>query len=334
MKKIIAVLALLSIILSLASCNVNDQDDAEETKEIVLGNEVESVVLTTFDEENITIDTGADFYEIFNKVKFWNKSEKKYSYTAETKLDDNSKSFTTMNIYYPAEANFTSGSLLEAKVKKEGDDAVAVIEEYSYSKESADNKREMIIFNNYTYKEEKAFGGSVSDANGYKVYVSDEYPVMPEVGSELNDMLVRANHLKMIAVNSQLFQPVEPYESNGKTYDFNDVITREYKLYENYIVFKQTAPFINVNIGAGLDAAIMYALFTNTDCSVTQEAYYNVHTGKIEMIKIYGNTLLYAAGYAGQKMEINMQMYIHDITDAEIQQKVDTLIDYVKTSAE
>ena len=332
MKKIIAVLAILSIILSLAACNVNDQDDAEETKEIVLGDEVESVVLTTVEGENITIDTGADFYEIFNKVKFWNKSEKKYSYTAETKLDDNSKSFTTMNIYYPDD--FTKGYFIETNVKKEGDDAVAVIEEYSYSKESADNKREMIIFNNYTYKEEKAFGGSVSDANGYKVYVSDEYPIMPEAGSELNDMLVRANHLKMIAVNSQLFQPLEPYEANGKTYDFNDVITREYKLYENYIVFKQTAPFINVNIGAGLDAAIMYALFTNTDCSVTQEAYYNVHTGEIEMIKIYGNTLLYAAGYAGQKMEINMQMYIHDITDAEIQQKVDTLINYVKTSAE
>ena len=332
MKKIIAVLVILSIILSLAACNVNDQDDAEETKEIVLGDEVESVVLTTVEGENITIDTGADFYEIFNKVKIWNKSEKKYSYTAETKLDDNSKSFTTTNIYYPDD--FTKGYLIETNVKKEGDDAVAVIEEYSYSKVSADNTREMITFNNYTYKEEKAFGGSVSDANGYKVYVSDEYPIMPEAGSELNDMLLRANHLKMIAVNSQLFQPLEPYEANGKTYDFNDVITREYKLYENYIVFKQTAPFINVNIGAGLDAAIMYALFTNTDCSVTQEAYYNVHTGEIEMIKIYGNTLLYAAGYAGQKMEINMQMYIHDITDAEIQQKVDTLIDYVKTSAE
>ena len=332
MKKIIAVLVILSIILSLAACNVNDQDDAEETKEIVLGDEVESVVLTTVEGENITIDTGADFYEIFNKVKIWNKSEKKYSYTAETKLDDNSKSFTTMNIYYPDD--FTKGYFIETNVKKEGDDAVAVIEEYSHSSQSADNKREMIIFNNYTYKEEKAFGGSVNDANGYKVYASDEYPIIPEVGSELNDMLVRANHLKMIAVNSQLFQPLEPYEANGKTYDFNDVITREYKLYENYIVFKQTAPFINVNIGAGLDAAIMYALFTNTDCSVTQEAYYNVHTGEIEMIKIYGNTLLYAAGYAGQKMEINMQMYIHDITDAEIQQKVDTLINYVKTSAE
>jgi hypothetical protein len=59
-----------------------------------------------------------------------------------------------------------------------------------------------------------------------------------------------------------------------------------------------------------------------------------VQTGEIEMIKIYGNMLWYAPGYAGQKMEINMQMYIHDITDAEIQQKVDTLIDYVKTSAE
>ena len=326
MKKFIAVLAILSIILTLASCNKNDSD----INEIVLGDEVESVVLTTVDGENITIDTGADFYEIFNKVKIWNKSEKKYSYTAETKLDDNSKSFTTMNIYYPDD--FTRGYFIETNVKKEGDDAVAVIEEYSYSNASADNTREMIIFNNYTYKEEKAFGGSVNDANGYKVYASEEYPLMPEVGSELNDRLVRANHLKMIALNSQLFQSVEPYEENGKTYDFNDVITREYKLYENYIVFKQTAPFINVTLG--FDAAIMYAAFTNTDCSVTQEAYCNVHTGEIEMIKIYGNMLWYAPGYAGQKMEINMQMYIHDITDAEIQQKVDTLIDYVKTSAE
>ena len=91
---------------------------------------------------------------------------------------------------------------------------------------------------------------------------------------------------------------------------------------------------MNISVTLGFDAAIMYAAFTNTDCSVTQEAYCNVHTGEIEMIKIYGNTLWYAPGYAGQKMEINMQMYIHDITDAEIQQKVDTLIDYVKTSAE
>jgi hypothetical protein len=131
-----------------------------------------------------------------------------------------------------------------------------------------------------------------------------------------------------------LFKSFEPYESNAKTYDFNDVITREYKLYENYIVFKQTAPFIDVNIWAGLDPAVLYASFTNAECSITQEAYCNVQTGEIEMIKIYGDTLWYSLEYLGQKVEINVQVYINDVAEAKIQQKVDKLIEHVKTSAE
>ena len=61
MKKFIAVLAILSIILTLASCNKNDSD----IKEIVLGDEVESVVLTTVEGENITCTAETGFYEIF-----------------------------------------------------------------------------------------------------------------------------------------------------------------------------------------------------------------------------------------------------------------------------
>ena len=325
MKKFIAVLTILSIILTLASCNKNDSD----IKEIVLGDEVESVVLTTVEGENITCTAETGFYEIFNKVYSLIRSGEKYSYTAETKLGDNSKSFTNMDIYRLAD-----GFLKETKVKKEGDDAVALIEEYSYSKTSADNTSEMIYFNNYTYKEEKAFGGTVNDANGYKVYASDEYPLTPGGDTELADMYVRANLLMRIAFTSELFQAVEPYEANGKTYDFNDVITREYKLYENYIVFKQTAPFIDTHIGVGLDAALLYASFANAECSITQEAYCNVQTGEIEMIKIYGDTLWYSLGYIGEKVEINVQVYINDVAEDEIQKKIDKLIDYVKANAE
>ena len=215
MKKFIAVLAILSIILTLASCNVNDQDDAEETKKIVLGNEVDSVELTTIDGEKITCTAETGFYEIFDKVYSRSRAGKKYSYTAETKLGDNSKSFTNMDMYCLAD-----GFLMETKVKKEGDDAVALIEEYSYSKQSADNTREMIIFNNYTYKEEKAFCGTVYDANEYKLYASDEYPTTPGGDTELADMYARADHLKIIALESVLFKSFEPYESNDKTYDF------------------------------------------------------------------------------------------------------------------
>ena len=113
-------------------------------------------------------------------------------------------------------------------------------------------------------------------------------------------------------------------------------MTREYKLYENYIVFKQTAPFINVskNMVLGNDPEVLFASFSSTDCSITQEAYCNIKTGKIECIKVYGDTLWYRPEYWGTKMEINMQVYIHDVAENEIQKKIDKLIDYVKANAE
>jgi hypothetical protein len=57
-------------------------------------------------------------------------------------------------------------------------------------------------------------------------------------------------------------------------YDYNELVTREYKLYENYIVFKQTAPFWDIpTIGSGQDESIVYARFAGSDFSVTQEEY-------------------------------------------------------------
>ena len=292
MKKFIAVLSILSIILTLSSCNKNDSD----IKEIVLGDEVESVVLTTVEGENITCTAETGFYEIFDKVYSRGRAGEKYSCTAETKLGDNSKSFTNMNVYYYDD--FTKGCFIETNVKKEGDDAVAVIEEYDYTNQSADGQFEKINFNSYTYKDEKAFGGVVIGNDG-KVYASEEYPLIPAEGTELADMQVRAGYSKMLILSPELFQSYEPYEANSKTYDLNEFITREYKLYENYIVFKQTAPFINLskNMVLGNDPELLFAAFSNTECSITQEAYCNVQTGKIELIKVYGDTLWYVRQY-------------------------------------
>ena len=330
MKKFIAVLAILSIILTLASCNKNDSD----IKEIVLGDEVESVVLTTVEGENITCTAETGFYEIFDKIYSRGRAGERYSYTAETKKGDDSKSFTTANIYYYDD--FTKGCFFEANVKKEGDDAAAVIEEYTYTNQSADGQYENIIYSSYTYKDEKAFGGTALDADGFKVYASEEYPLRPAEGTELADMAVRASLSKLLILSPELFQHINPVETNDKTYNFDEFITREYKLYENYIVFKQTAPFINLsnNMMIGNNPDILYASFSSADCSITQEAYCNIETGEIELIKVYGDTLWYVPEYWGIKIEINMQIYIHDVDEGEIQKKIDKLIDYVKANAE
>ena len=341
MKKIIAIFALLSIILSFAACNKNEQDDSEglqpldkfdiaETKDIVLGNEVDSVVLTTSTGEKITVDSTVDFFEIFGKVDFsTRKVGKKYSCVAETKLHNQSKSFANINCYYLDGAEF-----YESRAKKDGDDAVAASEEYSSSKKIEDNKYEMITHCRYFYKDEKAFGGTEYGESGYKVYVSDAYPMIPDTDTELGEMHPRLNYPRNLIYFTEFFKSYEPYESNNKTYDFNEFVTREYKLYENYIVCKQTSPFLIFNNNVWQDPAIAYNSFLNSDCSITQEAYCNVKTGEIELIKVYGDTLWHVPEYLGFELEINMQIYIHNFDETESQPKIDNLISYIKSNAD
>ena len=327
----IAIFSIFSILFSLTGCNQPAQSDFDisEIKKIVLGKKVDSVVLTTSENEKITYDNQADFYDIFNKVGFAYEDGKKYSYIAETKLQDQSKTFVNMNAYYLEDAEF-----YEFRAKKEGDNAVAVMEEYAYQKQTEENTLEMSTFCRYTYKDEKAFGGSESDANGYVIYSSDAYPLIPVSGTELCEMQARAGNLRTLVQWTDFFQNYEPFEAGGKTYDYNEFITREYTLYENYIVFKQTAPFLHMNIGLRQDLHLLYMQFLNADCSITQEAYCNVKTGEIEYVKVYGDTLWHLPEYQGRELEMNMQLYIHDIGESEGQQKVDNLIHYVKSNAD
>jgi hypothetical protein len=118
-------------------------------------------------------------------------------------------------------------------------------------------------------------------------------------------------------------------------YDYNELVTREYKLYENYIVFKQTAPFWDLPIiGSGQDESIVYARFADSDFSVTQEAYYNIKTGEIELVKVYGETLCHASGYYLKNLEINIQIFVNDLEESEAKGKVDAMIAYIKENAD
>ena len=114
MKKIIAIISLMTIIFSFASCkkdetvqpDVNtgtsqprENFDIVEKTEIVLGSEVSSVVITTADGEKITVDSSADFYEIFDNIVHWFGDGTKYSISTEMKLQGESKYFVNLNYY-------------------------------------------------------------------------------------------------------------------------------------------------------------------------------------------------------------------------------------------
>ena len=337
MKKIISILLLVLMVLSLNSCNINgtvdpghssssEEFDIADTKQIVLGNKVDSVVIKIGTDEEITFDNTADFYEVLANVGALLENGKKYSYVAETQLEDQNRFYSNANIYY-----FDNGALVESRIKKEGSDDVAVVDEYSFSKQVGD-RMVMDSFARYIYKADKAFGGMVYGENGYESYYSDSFPLIPAQGSELGGMEVESKRSTNILFSTRFFIKNKPFEANGKTYDFDQFVTREYELYENYIVFKQTSPFLIMDIAPGQDPELIYARVENSNCSITQEAYYNVKTGEFELIKLYGNTLWSAYSYTGKSIQINMQIYIHDIKQSEFEQKTDYLFDYVTSN--
>lgn len=323
---------LISLFLSLISCNKKkevgkdsnlkdstDEFNVAETKEIILGNAVDSVVFTTRAGEKIIIDQTEDFYEILEKIGELDKFEigKKYSYIAETQLENQSKFFVNGNVYYMDGAQFR-----EFRTRKDGKDAFATEEVYDYQIQLGNGDSKSFV--RIMYEDDKAFGGVENTENGQKVYRSDSFPMMPQQGSELGEMYTTTHFLLSGFSCSGSFDEHGQYET---------FVTREYELYENYIVFKQTAPFLYTSVGVGQDPNLLYVLFSNTNCSITQEAYYNVKTGEIELIKLYGNTSWYTPEYFGKNLEIILNIYIHDIDKIECEQKIDNLIDYVKSNS-
>lgn len=329
MKKLIAIIALLAMTLSLSACGEGQQIDFDiaKTKDIVLGNEVDSVTIKTVGGGDLTLDGSADFYEVFESINFDFKNGVKCSGIAEIKRGDESRSYINMNSYLLDDAHV---QLYEFRAKKDGDGAIAVIEEYASHKQLADGSP-VVSFANYSYKNEKAFGGY---ENGVK-YSTDEYHLVPQSGTELCDMQVRAVYLRTLVYSTELFSRYETFEINGETCDLDDFVEREYKLYENYIVFKQTAPFLNLYHGpAGADPEILYRQVQklNSDFSVTQEAYYSVETGKIEFIRIYGETIWHTPERFGIKLEMDIKIYVYELEDSEIEQKIEGLINRIKSS--
>ena len=120
---------------------------------------------------------------------------------------------------------FHNGALVESRIKKEGSDDVAVVDEYSFSKQVGD-RMVMDSFARYIYKADKAFGGMVYGENGYESYYSDSFPLIPAQGSELGGMEVESKRSTNILFSTRFFIKNKPFESNGKTYDFDQFVTR------------------------------------------------------------------------------------------------------------
>ena len=219
-------------------------------------------------------------------------------------------------------------------MKLEGDEAVASCDDYRWFKFiPEENKHYRSNFFSISYKDEKAFVGTEFNENGHKTYASQAFPMTPAPGSELSKAQACSTYPSMISNFTLFFTRVDGIVEGKK--DLSDSTHREYKLYKNYIVFKQTAPILmRPSISSGGDDAIFYSRLDNYDYSITQEAYYNIETGEFDLVKIYGVTLFHGGEFYGEKLEIDMSIYIYKDIESEAKEKVDNLINYVKSNSD
>lgn len=326
MKKIIAVFSLISILFCFSSCKNNPFDkrpDYLKERDIVLGDRVDSVEFTSENGEKTTFFATDDFYTVLDKIDLDYTNGKKLVLDAKIQLDDETPLYINFEQYSPEDS-----SLQKYEIYKEGELSTAVID--LYSEYTIGGKS----FQKYVYKDEIAFSGFEGrGTDDITNYFSSKFPKAPEVGTELFEMYFAADDFNGFLGMASIFRY---YNVPSKTeVDINDLISVEYKLYENYIVLKQTAPFITAQTPDSMfDERIFYKQAEASGCSIIQEAYCNVETGKIELIRIYGNTTMHTYKHWGDKWEVDIKIYVYDIDEAEFKKEVDKLADYVKSNAD
>ena len=324
MKKIIAVFSLISILFCFSSCKNNPFDkrpDYLKERDIVLGDRVDSVEFTSENGEKTTFFATDDFYTVLDKIDLDYTDDKKLVVDAKIQLDDETPLYINFEQYCPEDS-----SLQKYEIHKEGELSTAVIDLYSGSNF---NKS----FEKYVYKDEIAFCGYVSQdfAGSSNEYISSKFPKVPEGGTELYEMYSAANDFNHFLGMASLFRYYDAPLTAGV--DINSLISVEFKLYENYIVLKQTAPFITL-FSPSSDEYIFYKQAEASDCSIIQEVYCNVETGKIELIRFYGDTTMHTYENWGRKWEVDIKVYVYDINESEFNKKVDELVAYVKENAD
>ena len=326
MKKIIAVFSLISILFCFSSCKNNPFDkrpDYLKERDIVLDDRVDSVEFTSENGEKTTFFATDDFYTVLDKIDLDYTDDKKLVVDAKIQLDDETPLYINFEQYCPEDSY-----LQKYEIHKEGELSTAVID--LYSEDTIGGKS----FKKYVYKDEIAFSGFEGRGTDDKTnYFSSKFPKAPEGGTELYEMYSAANDFNKFLGMASLFRYYNAPATEG--IDINSLISVEFKLYENYIVLKQTAPFITVQSpNFSTDEYIFYKQAEASDCSIIQEVYCNVETGKIELIRFYGDTTMHTYENWGRKWEVDIKVYVYDINESELNKKVDKLADYVKSNAD
>ena len=173
-----------------------------------------------------------------------------------------------------------------------------------------------------------SFGGSELIDGKLTYYNNNRIPMTPDIGTELANMQSSAMFIKHLYQNTAFMTKHHDVKVNNETFNYNQYVKKEIKLYENYIVFEESSPLLNNFVGSSFDTYTYYLQSLNTKNPVTQTAYYNIKSGQFDCFCLYGKT--YDSLILRRLVELDIKTYLYTLDKKEAKKKTDNLVSYIK----
>ena len=332
MKKILILLFMLMLTLTLVSCNdekTEDKTEKEKTKELI---PVDSVTVKDEDKEDFIITKDTPFYDALNCFDLTYTDNKMIEFDAKIILGDNDTANVTASLYYPNIHEF----LWDVKLNESN--KTFTLQEYLKEVYTDPLNHTRMVFAKYQYGLEKAFSGQElvyedGIVTSNDLYSNYNYPMQPPAQTDFGNAHVKANYLVLFLNRFTLFQEFNDFEFNGKTIILEDYVTRSIELYEDYIIFKQTAPFaVNAYAGTNETKYAYYIGCINNELEITQTVMFNLKTQQIETVEVKGNTRS-ALIQINLPIEVQITAKILTLDTAKYEKVANELIEYVKENS-
>ena len=324
MKKIFLLLFMLLFVLTLVSCGDKKTQEIEKIKELV---PVDSVMVKDENEEEFLITKNTPFYDALNCFDLTYKENKMIEFDSKIKLGDNEKAVATVIAYYANNNDY----LFDYELK----DGIRTFTAQEYFKTVYQDNLNWSrkTFSKYTYGFQKAFCGQeiiCENANNTLItYSNINYPLTPNPGTDFSNAEAQARKLTQMLIFFSFFIKYDDFVFDGEKIVVEDYVTRSFELYEDTIVFTQTAPFVTDRImGPNSTKYAFYKNCISGGCEITQTVMFDLKTRQIEYVEVKGNTFS-SAIQTNFPLEVDVIAKVSKLDVNKYEEVVNTLVDYV-----
>ena len=253
-------------------------------------------------------------------------------FDSKIKLGDNDTANVTATYYCINQNAF----LWEVKLTE--DKKTFTLQEYLKEVHTAALNYTRMTFSKYTYGFNKAFAGQEVVCVEGKVISNDiysnyNYPMQPPGQTDFGNAHSKANYLIRFFNSFTLLPEFNDFEFNGEKFVVEDYVTRSFELYEDSVIFTQTAPFI-MNRFSFSDAA-KYAFYTgciSDNCEITQTVKFDLKTKQIELVEVKGNTRS-SVILPNCSLEVDIRAKVMTLDTAKFEEVANELVEYVKKNS-